>query len=260
MPFVVHPDLITPPNDTVLWRYSDFAKFMDLIERRKLWFSRADKFEDPLEGTFTDAEIAHFRSPQPDGTPGHPVAQSFAEISNMMRGTTFVNCWREGKHESMAMWDIYGKGSGVVAIKSTVGLLKEAVASYKWDVMISRVKYIDWNERNWGGNALEMCVRKDLSYAHESEVRAVIWGLGTQTGGSSLVTMPPDNDMTSIKFGEEVDVDPARLITEVMVGPREQSRIFNLVQVIMKRYGLPQAVKASDRLKARVAPALNDAG
>jgi hypothetical protein len=260
MPFVVHPNSITPPNDTVLWRYSDFAKFMDLIERRKLWFCRADKFEDPLEGTFTDAEIAHFRSLQPDGTPGHPVAQSFAEVSNMMRGTTFVNCWREGKHESMAMWDIYGKGSGVVAIKSTVGLLKEAVASYKWDVMISRVKYIDWNERSWGGNALEMCVRKDLSYAHESEVRAVIWGLGTQTGGSSLVTMPPDNDMTSIKFGEEVDVDPARLITEVVVGPREQSRIFNLVQVIMKRYGLPQPVKASDRLNPRVGPGLSDAG
>ncbi|MDQ1388335.1 MAG: hypothetical protein QOF56_1789 [Acidobacteriaceae bacterium] len=169
----------------------------------------------------------------------------------MMRGTTFVNCWREGKRESMAMWDIYGKGSGIVAIKSTVGLLKEAVASYNWDVFISRVRYIDWNELNWGGNALEMCVRKDASYAHESEVRAVIWGLGSRPGGSPLVTMLPDNDMASIRSGEEVDIDPARLITEVMIGPREQSRIFNLVQVIMKRYGLPQPLKASDRLKAR---------
>jgi hypothetical protein len=117
MPFAVHPDLIPPPDDTILWRYSDFAKFMDLIERRKLWFSRADKFEDPLEGTFTDAEIAHFRSLRSDGTPVDPAAHSLSGISKMMRGTTFVNCWREGKHESMAMWDIYGKASGIVAIK-----------------------------------------------------------------------------------------------------------------------------------------------
>ncbi len=251
MPFAVHKDLITPPDDTILWRYSDFAKFMDLIERRKLWFSRSDKFEDPLEGTFTDAEIAHFRSLRSDGTPVNPAIYSLTGISKMMRSTTFVNCWREGKYESMAMWDIYGKGSGVVAIKSTVGLLKEAVAPYNWDVFISRVKYIDWNGLNWGGNALEMCVRKDVSYAHESEIRAVIWGLGARPGGSPLITMPPDNDVSSIRPGEEVDVDPARLITEVMVGPREQSRIFNLVQVIMKRYGLPQTVKASDRLKGR---------
>jgi hypothetical protein len=251
MPFAAHSSLITPSDDTILWRYSDFAKFMDLIERRKLWFCRADKFDDPLEGTFTDAEIAHFGSLLPDGTPADPALYSLREIPKMMRGTTFVNCWREGRHESMAMWDIYGKGSGVVAIKSTVGLLKEAVTSYHSDVYISRVKYIDWNAVKWGGNALEMCIRKDLSYAHESEVRAVIWGLGSREGGAPLVTMPPDNDMTKIKPGEEVDVDPARLITEVMVGPREQSRIFNLVQVIMKRYDLPQAVKASDRLKAR---------
>lgn len=251
MPFAVHPDLETPPDDTILWRYSDFAKFMDLIERRKLWFSRSDKFEDPLEGTFTDAEIARFGSLRPDGTPVDPAWYGLPQVSKVMRGTTFVNCWREGKHESMAMWDIYGKGSGVVAIKSTVGLLKEAVASYDWDVFISRVNYVDWNAVNWGGNALQICVRKDVSYAHESEVRAVIWGLGTRPDGTSLVKMPPDNDMAKISPGEEVDVDPARLITEVMVGPREQSRIFNLVQVIMTRYGLPQAVKASDRLKAR---------
>jgi len=29
MPFEAHPHLITPPDDTILWRYSDFAKFMD---------------------------------------------------------------------------------------------------------------------------------------------------------------------------------------------------------------------------------------
>src|SRR5271170_1298325 len=138
MPFATHPNLITPPDDTILWRYSDFAKFMELIERRKLWFSRADKFEDPLEGTLTDAENAHFRSLRTDVPPPDRGTHSFSEVQQMMRSTVFVNCWREGTYESMAMWDIYGKGSGVVAIKSTVGRLKEAFGAYKWDVLISR--------------------------------------------------------------------------------------------------------------------------
>jgi len=252
MPYTSHPNLTTPPDDTVLWRYSDFAKFMDLIERRKLWFSRADKFEDPLEGTFTDAETAYFRSPQfAAASPEFKgMADGHSQIAQTQRATTFVNCWREGKFESMAMWDIYGKGSGVVAIKSTVGLLKEAFATYKWNVFISRVKYIDWNAGGWEGNALTLCSRKDISYIHESEVRAMIWGIEV-VGGSSLVKLGPGNDMTQIPTGQEVEVDPARLITEVIVGPREQARIYNLVEAIMKRYGLPQPVRASDRLKGR---------
>ena len=252
MPYTSHRNLATPSDDTVLWRYSDFAKFMDLIERRKLWFSRADKFEDPLEGTFTDAETAYFRSPQfAAASPEfRGIADGHSQIAQTQRATTFVNCWREGKFESMAMWDIYGKGSGVVAIKSTVGLLKEAFATYKWNVFISRVKYIDWNAGGWEGNALTLCSRKDISYIHESEVRAMIWGIEV-VGGSSLVKLGPGNDMTQIPTGQEVEVDPARLMTEVIVGPREQARIYNLVEAIMKRYGLPQPVRASDRLKGR---------
>jgi len=225
---------------------------MDLIERRKLWFSRADKFEDPLEGTLTDAEIVKFRSLQRAGQFHNPNSHPYSEIFQTMRGTIFANCWRQGAHESMAMWDIYGKGPGVVAIKSTVGLLKEAVASYEYSVFISEVNYVDWNHVSWSGrNALQVFTRKDVSYSHEAEVRAIIWGLARHPGRSPLFEMSPDNDMTKIPSGVEVDVDPSRLITQVMIGPREQARICNLVQAIMKRYGLPQEIRASDRLKER---------
>ena len=150
----------------------------------------------------------------------------------------------------MAMWDIYGKGSGVVAIKSTVGLLKEAFATYKWNVHVARVKYIDWNEGGWDGNGLTLCIRKDISYSHESEVRGIIWGLEPQPqGGPSVITYGPD--MTQMPTGLEVEVDPARLITEVIVGPKEQTTTYNLVKEIMNQYGLPQPVLASSRLQRR---------
>ncbi len=62
MPLELHRDLILPPDATTLWRYMGFAKFIDLLETQTLWFPRTDQFEDPLEGTYTDAEIEHLRS------------------------------------------------------------------------------------------------------------------------------------------------------------------------------------------------------
>ena len=39
-----------PNADTKLWRYQDFTKFVSLLDSRKLYFRRADAFDDPFEG------------------------------------------------------------------------------------------------------------------------------------------------------------------------------------------------------------------
>jgi len=46
----------------------------------------------------------------------------------------------------MAMWDLYGKGSGTVAIKSRVGLLKEAFANDPNPIWIAQVNYQPWSD------------------------------------------------------------------------------------------------------------------
>jgi hypothetical protein len=51
---------------------------MSLLEYRKLWFSRMDEFEDPLEGTFTDFELKYLEK--------FPVVRKLLE-----GGTTRVN-------------------------------------------------------------------------------------------------------------------------------------------------------------------------
>lgn len=211
----------------VLWRYMDFARFMQMIESQTLWFSRLDKFEDPLEGLHTDAELAGIRKHVPQ-------AEQLIGVFRAARKDTYVSCWRAGKSESLAMWDLYGKGSGIVAVKSTVGLLKKAVKSYHESVYISRVRYIDWSERSGLDNILVACSRKDLSYQHEGEVRAILMDVDPQP-----------------EWGTAVPVDINALVTEIMVGPREKDWVVRLVEDIKKRYGLPQPVRASDRLKPR---------
>jgi hypothetical protein len=45
-----------PDDSTIVWRYLSFFTFVELIHRRKLRFTRADRFKDPLEGMITSTE------------------------------------------------------------------------------------------------------------------------------------------------------------------------------------------------------------
>lgn len=241
MPYEVHPRLTTPSDDEVLWRYLDFVKFLDLLERRVLWFTRADKFEDPLEGGWTDGETRKLRSLPPFPGPNEYMSreQSFGSGVQQFKSGTFVNCWCSGTHESMAMWDRYGTGDSVIAVESTVALLKEAIASFAKPVYIGRIIYIDWKDESWPSNLFAMCVRKELAYQHENEVRAMFYDLDQSAGAS-----PPT-------CGTEVPCDLQKLIREVVVGPREKPWVHALVERLMKRFDLPQPVIASKLLHPR---------
>ena len=39
-----------PDDADCLWKYMSFEKFVSLLGTKSLYFTRADKFEDPLEG------------------------------------------------------------------------------------------------------------------------------------------------------------------------------------------------------------------
>jgi hypothetical protein len=157
------------------------------------------------------------------------------------------------------MWDLYGKGSGIVAVKSSVGLLKHEMASFAGAIFIAQVRYVDWSSAPWDNNALVMCARKDASYQHESEVRAIIWEMESSTAPVFL-SLAGTTDAkvswhvrakTDPPYGVDMSVDICRLITEVVVGPRERPWVADLVKSVMKRYGLAQPVKVSDRLTPR---------
>jgi hypothetical protein len=38
-------------KDKMIWRYIDLPKFIDLIDRRALFFTKASRYPDPYEGT-----------------------------------------------------------------------------------------------------------------------------------------------------------------------------------------------------------------
>ncbi len=52
--FEEHPCFNTPSDDTKIWRYMDFTKFVNLLDTKSLFFVRSDKFDDPFEGLYPE--------------------------------------------------------------------------------------------------------------------------------------------------------------------------------------------------------------
>ena len=242
MPYEYHPHVVTPPDDSVLWRYMELTRFLRLIDGRYLWFSRVDKFNDPLEGTLTDGEFLYKpESPDEPPTLRDATADPFAQA---IRHTTYVNCWRMGENESMAMWDLYGKGTGVVAVTTTVGHLKRQLENDQRSVYIAEVRYVDWQASNALRGMFDLITRKDSSYEHEGEVRLFFWNTaGLRTDGAySSDEIPP-----GLTFG----INPQETLTQIWISPREHPSMKPLIEGLIARYGLRIPIKLSDRLTTR---------
>jgi hypothetical protein len=59
MSYETHPELpdIKDP-DTVLWRYVDLYKWLDLLQTSELHLTRADQMEDRWEGAYSEVNVA----------------------------------------------------------------------------------------------------------------------------------------------------------------------------------------------------------
>lgn len=44
------PSFDVPDEHTTIWRYMDFTKFVSLLDKKTLYFTRSDKFDDKFEG------------------------------------------------------------------------------------------------------------------------------------------------------------------------------------------------------------------
>ncbi|MCY3742677.1 MAG: DUF2971 domain-containing protein [Candidatus Poribacteria bacterium] len=159
---------ITPPeNDDILWRFMDFEKFVNILTSDSLFFTRADKFEDPYEGYKPEAikliqkEAAH----QVKNSNTSEVSEIFdgdsqEKFLENWRRYVMCNCWYNGEEQSIAMWKIYAARKSGIAIKTTVGNLKKSLSN-KSDVFIGKMNYST-------DEAYELHYLKDLAFSPRS--------------------------------------------------------------------------------------------
>ena len=231
-----HPSFIQPESEKVkVWRYMDFTKFVSLLESRKLYFTRADKFEDPFEGSLPKLNVEK-RDIAPDGLPDdlkrvYPqVSRSMAEVTMNLPRYTAINCWHMNEHESASMWKLYLKSDEGIAIQSTYSSLKSCFIDEE-RIYLGIVKYIDYDREYFDpSNHYNPFVHKRKSFQHEKEVRALV--------RRSLVV---DNDFDfskeTINHGLKIEIDIETLIQSIYVAPNAHEWFVELVEATVERYG-----------------------
>src|SRR6476469_7020271 len=123
--FVCNKNIKLPEDpETVVWKYLDLSKFLELLLSKKLFMSRSDKFEDQYEGTFSEPTFEEMKKLSEDNT-------DFLDYYKTHRENVVVSSWHINEYESYAMWQIFTKTNEGLAIRSTVGRLQQALEPEK---------------------------------------------------------------------------------------------------------------------------------
>ncbi|PIQ21065.1 MAG: hypothetical protein COW65_11240 [Cytophagales bacterium CG18_big_fil_WC_8_21_14_2_50_42_9] len=213
----------------------DFTKFISLIDSRTLYFTRADKFEDPFEGSLpkiniTSRKFVPLSVPEVDHENYLAAVHALGLIGHNWRRFTAINCWHENEHESAAMWKLYLKSDEGIAIQSTYKLLKESIIDEE-NVYIGKVNYIDY-EKGYidARNILNAFFHKRKSFEHEREIRALIMKLPLRGTGNM------NSEKDTIINGLKIKVDVEKLIQNVYIAPNSPQWFSDLVDAVVKKY------------------------
>lgn len=237
--YIDHPTFIQPDNEDIkVWRYMDFTKFISLIDTRRLFFTRADKFDDQFEGSWPKINV-EARKDAPENLKGEErvkylkVMENMGKFNKEWRRFTAVNCWHANEHESAAMWKLYLKSDEGIAIQSTYRLLKKSIIDDE-TVFIGKVKYIDYEtEFIDANNILGPFVHKRKSFEHEKEIRGVIIKWPKLVDGALNLAQSPDG----INAGIPIKVDIETLVQKIYVSPNAPSWLAGLVSGAVIKYG-----------------------
>lgn len=225
--YVNNPNITLPEHlDTVVWKYLDLSKFLDLLLSRKLFMSRSDKFEDQYEGTFSEPtfeEIKKLAANNPE----------FLSYYKSHREKVVISSWHINEYESFAMWQIFTQNSEGLAIQSTIGRLQKALAVEKdFNQYIGEVNYIDYKKEYIPFDDMFFpFLFKRKSFQYEREVR-IIADLSQQE--------------LKINDGLKIEVDIDLLIEKIYIHPKSENWYKKLVIELVEKLGFDFEIEKSD--------------
>ena len=225
--YINNPNIKLPKDpNTIIWKYLDLSKFLDLLMSEKLFMSRSDKFEDQYEGTFSEPtfeEIKKLSIDNPD----------FLNYYKIHREKVAISSWHINEYESFAMWQIFTQNSEGLAIQSTIGRLQESlVLETNFKQYIGEVNYIDYKKEHIPFDDMFFpFLFKRKSFQYEGEVRLI-----TDIGDSNI----------KINEGLKINVEINRLIGKIYIHPKSENWYKNLVIQLVKQLGFDFKIEKSD--------------
>lgn len=234
----------TPPDETIVWRYIDFTKFVDLITSSKLFFCRSDNFEDPFEGVF---QLKDYEETRDMLKSQFPTKQFY-----------FINCWHMNSYQSAAMWKIFLNTNNGIAIKSTVGNIKRSIQSSNEDIFISQVYYRDFDKVTFAdlmfepqnaicggqGGSFSQFNYKRISFEHEKELRLFYIDLPIPHAIKNGISREPITHM-------KIKIELSELIQEIIIAPFADSWFKEMVERLLDKLNLKLKIVPSDLYKLK---------
>src|SRR4051812_7717183 len=225
--YLNNPNIKLPEDpETIVWKYLDLSKFLDLLLSQKLFMSRSDKFEDQYEGTFSEPtyeEIKKIAVNNPE----------FLHYYKSHREKVAVSSWHINEYESFAMWQIFTQNSEGLAIQSTVNRLKNSLNSETLHKQyIGEVNYIDYKKEYIPFDDMFFpFLFKRKSFQYEREIRIL-----------------SDVTESNIKLndGLKINVDINQLIEKIYIHPKSENWYKNLVIQLVKQLGFDFTIEKSD--------------
>ena len=224
--YVVNSRIKPLAPNTMVWKYLDLSKFLDLLLHKQLFMARSDKFEDQYEGTFSEptfVEIQKLSEHKPE----------FLEYYKNHRKNVVISSWHINDHESFAMWQIFTKSKEGIAIQSTVGKIQKALAlELDFEQHIGKVNYIDYKTQHIPfDDAFFPFLYKRKSFIYEKEVRII-------TDAS--------HSKDEIHEGLKINVDVEKLISKIYIHPKSEKWYKKLIYELIDRLNLDFDIGVSD--------------
>jgi len=187
--------------DEKIWRYMSLAKFVSLLSRSALWFTRADTFEDKWEGLSRAIPCSCLADEATADEHYKRHIRIHAKWRRALPKRSFVNCWTM-EADSIPMWRIYGSYDGGIAVQTSVEKFRQSVQFPKefpartmgpvlyYDSMppyafdYSKDTQFSWEKE------FELILQKRPSYSFEREWRAVIVGSPRDTAKGTGIWVP----------------------------------------------------------------------
>lgn len=224
MPVQLFTDGVEPADpDVPILRFMERWKFEDLLKGR-MYFRRADLFDDETEGLPLDG-YWHTLNLDPYDVNDIQTRNYHLGFDAQIRQSYFIACWYLGLNEPVRMWRSYAKGNGV-AVSSTYRRLKTAMDALAAEDKphLGLVRY--GNEHLLPGrvNLMINVSTKQLRYADEREVRAMLWLVDPRETGNRHIDRdnrfhPRPIYPTRQPEGVHRPIDLRSLITSVIVSP-----------------------------------------
>lgn len=228
-----HPCFPQPVDAEIkVWRHMDIGKFIDILKRKSLFFSRLDLLGDPLEGSITKV-FFYARQMELENIGMSDDIPQFSKLNQRMNKSMFVNSWYCNDSESEAMWKLYCSNNDGIAIQTTYNKLVSSV-NYDEQIYIGLVKYVDY-DKDWfpSGNVFYPVMHKRKAFEHEREIRLVKTVSELWSGKKEYPT--------GIHCFWEID----KFIENIYVNPYAPEWYFEVVTDILEKYNCRLNIKWS---------------